>query len=84
MFDTSDLLRLVGGFVLSLLIGGIGYKRDALSGNGVAGAVIVGTLIFGLGGWEWGALLISFFISSSALSCRRLVRSAAQPSRAAT
>ena len=71
MFDTSDLFKLVGGFVLSLLIGGIGYKRGALNSSGVAGAVIVGTLIFGLGGWEWGALLIAFFISSSALSFYR-------------
>jgi uncharacterized protein (TIGR00297 family) len=71
MFDTSDLLRLAGGFALSLLIGGIGYRRGALSNNGVAGAVIVGTLIFGMGGWEWGALLIAFFISSSVLSFYR-------------
>jgi uncharacterized protein (TIGR00297 family) len=71
MFDTSDLFKLVSGFVLSLLIGGIGYKRGALNSSGVAGAVIVGTLIFGLGGWEWGALLIAFFISSSALSFYR-------------
>jgi uncharacterized protein (TIGR00297 family) len=71
MVDISDLFRLVGGFVLSLLIGGMGYKRGALNGSGVAGAVIVGTLIFGLGGWEWGVLLIAFFISSSALSFYR-------------
>jgi uncharacterized protein (TIGR00297 family) len=71
MFDTSDLFRLAGGFVLSLLIGGIGYRGGALSSSGVAGSVIVGTLIFGMGGWEWGALLIAFFISSSALSFYR-------------
>jgi uncharacterized protein (TIGR00297 family) len=71
MFNTSDLFRLAGGFVLSLLIGGMGYRRGALNGSGIAGAVIVGTLIFGLGGWEWGTLLIAFFISSSALSFYR-------------
>jgi uncharacterized protein (TIGR00297 family) len=32
------------------------------------GAVLTGTLIFGLGGWAWGALLVTFFVSSSALS----------------
>jgi uncharacterized protein (TIGR00297 family) len=71
MIEPSDLFRLAGGFVLSLLIGGMGYKRGALNSSGVAGAVIVGTLIFGLGGWEWGVLLIAFFISSSALSFYR-------------
>jgi uncharacterized protein (TIGR00297 family) len=34
----------------------------------VVGAIIVGTLTFGLGGWTWGLLLIAFFISSSLLS----------------
>jgi uncharacterized protein (TIGR00297 family) len=34
----------------------------------VAGAVLVGTLIFGLGGWLWGVLLVTFFVSSSWLS----------------
>jgi uncharacterized protein (TIGR00297 family) len=34
----------------------------------VAGAVLVGTLIFGFGGWTWGLTLIAFFVSSSLLS----------------
>jgi uncharacterized protein (TIGR00297 family) len=61
-------IELVGGFALSLMIGLVGYRRGALKGSGVVGAVVTGTLIFGLGGWEWGALLVAFFISSSALS----------------
>lgn len=71
MFESLDLFELLGGFVISLAIGALGYKRGALSGSGVAGAIITGTLIFGLGGWEWGALLIVFFLSSSALSFYR-------------
>jgi uncharacterized protein (TIGR00297 family) len=35
------------------------------------GALITGTLIFGLGGWQWGTLLVAFFVSSSALSFYR-------------
>ena len=66
-----DLLQLLGGLALSLAIGVIGYKRGALSGSGVVGALITGTLIFGLGGWGWGTLLIAFFVSSSALSFYR-------------
>jgi len=71
MFDSLNLFELVGGFVFSLLVGILGYGRGALSGSGVVGALITGTLIFGLGGWEWGVLLVAFFISSSALSFYR-------------
>jgi uncharacterized protein (TIGR00297 family) len=60
--------RLVLGLALSALIGGLGYWRRALSASGVLGAILVGTLIFGLGGWVWGLLLITFFVSSSWLS----------------
>jgi uncharacterized protein (TIGR00297 family) len=64
-------VELFGGFALSLAIGLLGYWRGALKVSGVGGAVVTGTLIFGLGGWAWGALLIAFFISSSALSFYR-------------
>lgn len=56
------------GLVLSAVIGGLGYRSESLSSSGVAGAVIVGTIIFGAGGWVWGLLLIVFFASSSLLS----------------
>jgi uncharacterized protein (TIGR00297 family) len=71
MLASLNLLELLGGLALSLVIGAIGYRRGALSGSGVAGALITGTLIFGLGGWEWGILLVAFFASSSALSFYR-------------
>ena len=71
MLESLNLFELLGGFALSLAIGAIGYKRGALSGSGVGGALLTGTLIFGLGGWEWGALLIVFFVSSSGLSFYR-------------
>ncbi len=60
--------RLVLGLFLSLCIGVLGYWRKSLSPSGVAGAVGVGTLVFGFGGWVWGLLLILFFVSSSTLS----------------
>ncbi len=61
-------MQLLLGFLLSALIGLAAYWRGSLSKSGVAGAVLTGTLIFGLGGWAWGILLIVFFVSSSALS----------------
>jgi uncharacterized protein (TIGR00297 family) len=71
MGNRLNLLELFGGLVISLAIGFAGYRRGALSASGFAGALLTGTLIFGLGGWEWGALLIAFFVSSSALSFYR-------------
>lgn len=56
------------GLASSTLIGGLGYWRRALTASGVVGAILVGTLIFWLGGWLWGVLLVTFFLSSSWLS----------------
>jgi len=63
-----DITPLLLGAVLSALIGGLGYWRKALSLSGVLGAIITGTLIFGLAGIVWGMVLVAFFVSSSLLS----------------
>jgi uncharacterized protein (TIGR00297 family) len=60
--------QVILGLVLSALMGGLGYWRKALTVSGLVGAILVGTLIFGFGGWVWGVLLITFFVSSSWLS----------------
>lgn len=61
-------LRLVVGLVLSTVVAALGYRRHSLTRTGLYGAIAVGTLTFGLGGWAWGLLLITFFVTSSALS----------------
>lgn len=68
MSITKLIIQLVVGIVLSVLIGLFAYRRGALSKSGVAGAIIVGTAIFGCGGWTWGLMLITFFVTSSLLS----------------
>lgn len=60
--------QLALSFLFSLLISVVFHKRGSLSQSGVAGAVIIGTSIFGFGGWIWGTLLGIFFVSSSLLS----------------
>ncbi len=60
--------QLLLGFLLAALIGYLGYRRQALSRSGVAGAILTGGLIFGFGGLSGAALLLAFFLSSSALS----------------
>lgn len=61
-------LQIGAGFVISLLIGLIAYRRGSLTADGVAGAVIVGTLTFGLGGLAWAMVVVAFFVSSSVLT----------------
>ena len=56
------------GLGLSIAIGSLAFWAGALTPSGFLGAIVVGTSIFGLGGWTWGLLLILFFVSSSALS----------------
>ncbi len=61
-------MSFVIGFALAALIGYLGYRRRALSRSGVVGAILTGGLIFGFGGFSGAALLLTFFLSSSALS----------------
>ncbi len=61
-------IQIVWGLLISGLIGWVAWRRGSLDLSGVIGAVIIGTLILGLGGWTWGAALIAFFVSSSLLS----------------
>jgi len=64
------------GLIFSALIAALAYRRGALSTSGVIGAVVVGTAIFGFGGWVWGLLLIAFFVLSSLLSHYRMAEKA--------
>ncbi len=60
--------RILTGFLLSVIIGWLAYRRGSLTSSGVAGAILTGTMTFGFGGWTWGLLLVAFFVSSTLLS----------------
>jgi uncharacterized protein (TIGR00297 family) len=62
------LEQLAIAFLLSAVVVALALWRGSLSGSGAVGALIIGTLTFGLGGWQWGVLLVIFFASSSMLS----------------
>ncbi len=49
-------------------IGLVARGRGSLTTSGTVGALLTGTGIAGVGGWDWGAALVYFFVSSSALS----------------
>jgi uncharacterized protein (TIGR00297 family) len=68
--------RLLLGLALSIAIGYLGYRRGSLTAGGAVGAVLVGASTFGFGGWPWGALIVVFFVSSSALSHYRQTQKA--------
>lgn len=60
--------QLLLGAVLALGVGLLGWLSRALATSGTAAAVVIGTLIFGIGGLPWAALMIVFFFTSSLLS----------------
>ena len=56
------------GFLLAILIAFFAYKAHSLNKSGAIAATFTGTIIFGIGGWQWAILLLTFFITSSVLS----------------
>lgn len=61
-------IQLAAGLGLAILIAGAAYVVHSLSLSGAVAAVVLGTAIFGLGGFPWAVLLVGFFVSSSLLS----------------
>ena len=61
-------MQLLIGFLLAILIAYLAYRARSLNRSGAYAAFVVGAIIFGLGGWRWAILLLTFFITSSALS----------------
>jgi uncharacterized protein (TIGR00297 family) len=59
--------RLALGAVLAFVVAVFARRARALSGSGAAGAFVVGMLAVGAG-WNFAALLLLFFVSSTLLS----------------
>ena len=68
MLPAIDFVRLTLGALLALIAAVAGYWGKALRLSGAAAAFFLGTVIFGLGGFTWALLLLTFFASSSLLS----------------
>ncbi len=62
------LIQILTGLVLAAAASYAALKARALTGDGAFAATSLGTIIFGLGGWQWAALLLTFFVLSSALT----------------
>ncbi len=61
-------MQLLLGFFFALLVALAAYRAHSLDRSGTIAAILVGTVIFGIGGWQWAILLLTFFITSSGLT----------------
>jgi uncharacterized protein (TIGR00297 family) len=61
-------MQILYGFILAIIVAYLAYRAHSLNKSGVFAATFVGTIIFGVGGWPWAILLLTFFITSSGLS----------------
>ena len=61
-------MQIIIGFILANIVAYLAYRLHSLSTSGAIAATIVGTIIFGIGGWQWAILLLTFFVTSSGLS----------------
>jgi uncharacterized protein (TIGR00297 family) len=61
-------MSLVFGFLLGAVIAYLAWRTRSLNRSGAWAAVLTGGLVFGLGGIAWAVVLLTFFVSSSALS----------------
>ena len=66
--ENFSWLQLGSGLFLAIGIALLAYGLHSLSRSGATAAALLGTVIFGLGGLPWAALLLTFFGSSSLLS----------------
>lgn len=56
--------NLLIGFVFSLMVTTIAYRRNSLNQSGRISALILGTLVYGLGHWIFYVFMMFFFTSS--------------------
>jgi len=61
-------MKLAAGFIVAVIIAFAAYRAHSLSRSGAITSIVVGTVIFGIGGWPWAVLLLTFFFTSTGLT----------------
>jgi uncharacterized protein (TIGR00297 family) len=61
------LVRAIAGGLIAVSVTWVAHRTRALTTSGALSAAVVGTVAVAAG-WSWALLLLSFFVSSSALS----------------
>jgi uncharacterized protein (TIGR00297 family) len=64
----NNPMQMLLGLVFAIGVSWMAHRMRSLSQSGLLAAAGVGTIIFGLGGWEWAVILLTFFVTSSLLS----------------
>ncbi len=64
----ETLARFLIGLAAGVSVAYLAYRARSLNLHGALAAAVLGTVVFGLGGVGWAAVLLAFFISASALS----------------
>lgn len=65
--DVHHLLSIFAAYVFAALIAGLGYRKRSLSKTGAIAAFLVGVVVMTTG-FEFGIILLLFFVSSSFLT----------------
>jgi len=66
--DTGFLTNIVIGVAAATVVAILSYKIHFLNGGGSALAFLMGSIIFGFGGWAYTLPILGFFLLSSILS----------------
>lgn len=66
-------LNLFIGFLLSLVISYLAYRKKSLTKSGMIAAILLGTIVYGFGHWIFYVFMMFFFMSS--LVIRKVVTS---------
>lgn len=61
-------IQLLVGILAATGIAVLAYLAHTLSRSGAIAAALLGTIVFGFGGFSWAIVLLGFFVSSSLLS----------------
>ncbi len=66
--NASENIQLTLGLVFALVIAATTYRLHFLSESGAVMTFLLGTVVFGMGGWQYSLPILAFFILSSLLS----------------
>lgn len=66
--STQQQWNIFLGLILALIFSFLAFLFRRLTLDGMFAAIVVGTFIFGLGGWQTAAVVLVFFITGSAIS----------------
>ena len=68
LLSYPQLFQFLLGILLAAVIAAAAYQARALTRSGAMAAWGIGAVVFGVGGWTSAAALLTFFVSSTALS----------------